>query len=635
MTSTGWVDVVEVWAAIGWFHPWLVGHEEAWQQALVDAVEGTSPAQALDALLASLGDPATHVAVPLTPTSSAGVTRVEDLPTSDDVDVVDARGATSLTPLWTWLFPDGVAPRAPLRNISRLGWTPWPADYSYEAGHFVCPASGSVSPGRPLALILDGVPTAAGLAALGALRLARRVVLVGSDHATGTQPVHDLDTRVPMTIRAVEALNDVGRPFMLLDACATGDAAVAEARTLLEAWPPKAPTELGWDAPEVRPYTGPSFAERLAAVASVFRVMKYAYGYPHLLTQPWPEVLAEAVREAEKTDAEAGDRSLLVLVKSLGDRHCNLSVPRERHPGWMQGPFSVMDVQGEVIVTAVLPEAVGVQVGDRVLSVNGDPIGERRAAAARRRANSTASGAALDSATSALRVSGEEITLQLERSDGQARTVVLPTVEWAETPPSTLPTWTVLADGTGYIDLTRLMPDDVDAAMESVMDGVRLVLDMRGYPNGTAWTLAPRLARRSRKPPEFRIRMWQPGELVTLTEYIVQPTAPVYQGRIAILIDARALSQSEHSCLMYEAAADVLFVGSITSGANGETRMMQLRDSSRVSITPMDVRHGDGRQLQGVGIQPHLAVADTIAGIREGRDEVLEAAVAALKEADR
>jgi len=45
------------------------------------------------------------------------------------------------------------------------------------------------------------------------------------------------------------------------------------------------------------------------------------------------------------------------------------------------------------------------------------------------------------------------------------------------------------------------------------------------------------------------------------------------------------------------------------------------------SFSGHDVRHGDGRQLQRVGIQPHIKIEPTISGIREGRDEILEGAI--------
>jgi C-terminal processing protease CtpA/Prc len=50
----------------------------------------------------------------------------------------------------------------------------------------------------------------------------------------------------------------------------------------------------------------------------------------------------------------------------------------------------------------------------------------------------------------------------------------------------------------------------------------------------------------------------------------------------------------------------------------------------RVRFSGHEVRHADGRQLQRVGIQPDVPVAPTLAGIRAGRDEVLERALAYL-----
>lgn len=44
------------------------------------------------------------------------------------------------------------------------------------------------------------------------------------------------------------------------------------------------------------------------------------------------------------------------------------------------------------------------------------------------------------------------------------------------------------------------------------------------------------------------------------------------------------------------------------------------------------VRHADGRQLQRVGIQPHVRVSPTIAGLCAGRDEVLERGGEVLRE---
>src|ERR671920_781997 len=96
--------------------------------------------------------------------------------------------------------------------------------------------------------------------------------------------------------------------------------------------------------------------------------------------------------------------------------------------------------------------------------------------------------------------------------------------------------------------------------------------------------------------------------------------------------ELRAISQSEHSGLFYEAANGTKFVGSHTNGANGDVTRFFVPGGISVSLSGHGVRHADGRQLQRVGLVPHVQVKPTIKGVREGRDEVLERAVRYLTE---
>jgi C-terminal processing protease CtpA/Prc len=99
-----------------------------------------------------------------------------------------------------------------------------------------------------------------------------------------------------------------------------------------------------------------------------------------------------------------------------------------------------------------------------------------------------------------------------------------------------------------------------------------------------------------------------------------------------VLIDHNAISQSEATALWLEAAAPVRFFGTVSAGTNGDITSAVLPGGLVLSFTGHDVRHADGRQLQGVGILPDVEVAPTVAGILAGRDEVLERAVDWLRE---
>jgi hypothetical protein len=197
----------------------------------------------------------------------------------------------------------------------------------------------------------------------------------------------------------------------------------------------------------------------------------------------------------------------------------------------------------------------------------------------------------------------------------------------------------ILPSGYGYVDLARLQYADADTAVDAVLATPAVIFDMRGYPNGTAWAIAPRLARDDRTiiGALFR-RPFLSGadasDEMKTTMAFSQPlpatTKPHYRGKVVMLINEQAISQAEHTCLFFAAATDVTFIGSPTTGANGDVTSVVLPGGLIVSFTGQEVRHADGRQLQRVGVQPHIRVEPTIEGIRQGRDEVLEAAVAFL-----
>ena len=104
-------------------------------------------------------------------------------------------------------------------------------------------------------------------------------------------------------------------------------------------------------------------------------------------------------------------------------------------------------------------------------------------------------------------------------------------------------------------------------------------------------------------------------------------TKPLYRGKIVVLIDDRAVSAAEHTCLFLEAAAGATFIGTATDGTDGEETYMQLPGGVEMRFTGQEVLHADGRQLQQVGVQPNIRVSPTLRGLRAGKDEVLERAL--------
>jgi len=173
-----------------------------------------------------------------------------------------------------------------------------------------------------------------------------------------------------------------------------------------------------------------------------------------------------------------------------------------------------------------------------------------------------------------------------------------------------------------------------------------VIFDMRGYPNGTGWSIAPRLTEKKNVVAALFSRPLLEGtslsdsEVADSASYSFSQKLPdakgdVYKGKVVVLINEDAISQAEHTCMFFEAATDVTFIGTPTAGANGDITFMVLPGNLPVSFSGHNVRHADGRQLQRVGIQPNIRVAPTIRGMIEGRDEILERAIKYLSETSK
>lgn len=397
----------------------------------------------------------------------------------------------------------------------------------------------------------------------------------------------------------------------------------------------------------------PSSEYRLLALFRFWNVINYFYPYKNLIGDSWETVLQRYVPKFE-ADKDAAEYQLTVreMVAEIHDSHGsvqNANASAERLGTYLP-PLFVRYVEGQTVITKVLDDKLPVKVGDVILSVDGEPIEKLREYSARFIAASTPQ--ALMRVVHAGLLRGQKdslVKLRVRGTDGAVREVELtrsmyrtdPRIVAAMQRPS--PVVQVLPSGFGYVDLTRLQVNEVDKMFETLQAAPAIIFDMRGYPNGTAWTIAPRLT--EKKTPVaalFSRPLWEAtglsdSELSGTVNYSFAQRLPerhgdVYKGKVVVLINEDAISQAEHTCLFFEAATDVTFIGTPTTGANGDVTLMVLPGNLPVSFTGHNVRHADGRQLQRVGIQPNLTVAPTIRGLVEGRDEVLEAAVKYLQE---
>src|SRR6185436_19082600 len=222
--------------------------------------------------------------------------------------------------------------------------------------------------------------------------------------------------------------------------------------------------------------------------------------------------------------------------------------------------------------------------GDVVLAVDGEPVEKRREFMACYSASSRPQWL-MRSVNGRLLLGPKDSVakLKVQGISGETRDVELPRTQPITDPKlfqlleRSTPVIQVLPSGFGYADLDRLQAGEVDKMFETIKSTPAVIFDMRGYPNGTAWSIAPRLTEKKNVVAALFSRPFLEAPSMSDSEYAYTPEysfaqkiperkGDVYKGKVVMLINEDAISQSEHTCLFFESATDVTFIGTPTAG---------------------------------------------------------------------
>jgi Periplasmic protease len=418
------------------------------------------------------------------------------------------------------------------------------------------------------------------------------------------------------------------------------DVPIAEAKSDTTETPSPAvlPDRANWRA------AYPSTGYRILAAARVWSTIRLFYPYKPLIGESWDDQLRAALPEFEGArDPLEYAQAVARFAWHIHDTHVTVdSRALYEWIGFVPIGAAARLIEDQVVVTRIADSRAsraGLRVGDVVLSVDGEPTARRIARLTPFLPVSTPQSLHYRLASSLL--AGRDTTparLEVRGADGATRTVVVPR---SRTFASLLQHHRtgniirILPGNIGYVDLDRLPTTMVDSAFRVLAGTKAMVLDDRGYPLGTVWSIAPRLNVHAEPTVAAKFRRLvvpSPDTARTTVFDFDQPIPPAlgvarYTGRTVLLVDERTISQAEHTGLFFEAANGTEVVGSPSMGANGDITVLPIPGAIAITFSGHDVRHADGRQLQRVGLQPQLRVTPTIAGIRSGRDEVLEAAL--------
>jgi C-terminal processing protease CtpA/Prc len=386
--------------------------------------------------------------------------------------------------------------------------------------------------------------------------------------------------------------------------------------------------------------SGNDRSTRLAAVILAWNIFQHFYPYFDVIETDWSAELRRALgRAATDADERAFLDTLRRLVAALEDGHGNVGTTHAAASTAFL-PLLWDWIEDRLVVTRVSEDADGgPRPGDVVVRIDGRPAAEALA-----KQEELISGATVQwRRHNALRTlltgpKDVDITLDVLSPSGVARTIRLRrTHSWllhggaGESRPSTVET---IKPDIMYVNLGQITDKAFQDALPKLEKARGIIFDLRGYPRlGTdpiahitdkpvtcaQWHI-PVTVYPDRKDVSFSFSNWQ-----------VQPKKPRFSAKVAFLTDGRAISYAETYMGIIEHYKLAEIVGGPTAGTNGNINPFALPGGYRISWTGMKVLKHDGSRHHGVGIQPTIPVSRTIKGVAEGRDEVLERAIEAVK----
>ncbi|HEY0254077.1 MAG TPA: S41 family peptidase, partial [Kofleriaceae bacterium] len=377
--------------------------------------------------------------------------------------------------------------------------------------------------------------------------------------------------------------------------------------------------------------TFPDAGFQYLALVRLWNIVEY-WAPNRELADHWGDQLAKLLPSVMlATTDQAYKQAMMAAIAKVHDTHANLWSSLDVRP-----PLGACDLAAKIRFVekqAVVTEPTGgLQRGDVITTIDGATIESLVTQWSPLYADSNEAAQLRDIAEAMTRGPCGDVALGVKR--GTAKVTVKATRGPRTQPGSRThdlpgPTFRMLSPDLAYLKLSTVHAADLAHYVEQAAGTKGWIIDIRNYPSEfMVFDFGGMLV--DKKTPFARFTsgdLSNPGAFHWSENVEIEPTSPHYGKKVVVLVDEVSQSQAEYTSMAFRAAPQTVIVGSTTAGADGDISKFSLPGGLFSMVSGLGVFYPDKKPTQRIGIIPDVVVTPTIAGIRAGRDEVLEAGI--------
>lgn len=385
---------------------------------------------------------------------------------------------------------------------------------------------------------------------------------------------------------------------------------------------------------------------KLLALYRYWNMIQYYFPYKYLTDKNWNIILKDYIPKVIKTKNKLEYELVMIeLIGEINDTHATTSVGFnnvQNKRGKHFAPFKVRFIENKLVVTDYynpeFKDKSKLKVGDIITHVNGKTVQSIVDSVSKYYPASNLTAKLRNISGDILRSNDEHIKVNY-LSNNQEKQHHLPLIpkdklnfnwyKWKDEK-----CYKILDNNIGYVTLQYISESDIPQIKSLFKDTKGIIIDIRNYPSTfVPFKLGNFFVSSSTPFVKFTsFSLDNPGEFLIIEGPKIPKDEELFKGKLVVLVNEDSQSRSEYTVMALKAGNNTTVIGSQTAGADGSVSAIYLPGGLRTRISGNGIYYPDGTETQRVGIVPDIEVKPTIQGIKEGKDEVLERAIAFINE---